>query len=119
MSLTIAAIQSGTEPKGPLPPGAFHRTLEEQLTCPKCSVTYNLIADYDESMGRFFEQESYKPILLLKKTIQRGHDHNHQLTHLETNGVVVRAIGEVMELPKPKLEEVPLDGWTYHPRHAK
>jgi len=119
MPLTIAAIQSGTDPKGPLPEGAFHRTLDEQLTCPKCSVTYNLIADYDESTGRFFEEESRRFILLLKKTIHMGHVHEHKITHFETNGVVVRAVGAPLDLPKPKPEEAPLDGWTYHPRHAK
>jgi len=117
--MTIAAIQSGTDPKGPLPPGAFHRTLDEQLTCPRCSVTYNLVADYDESTSRFFEEESRKFILLLKKTIQMGHVHEHKITHFETNGVIVRAVGAPLEIPKSKPELEPLDGWSYHPRHSK
>ena len=36
---TIAAIRSGTEPVGRLPEGAFHRTLETALCCPKCDVS--------------------------------------------------------------------------------
>ena len=116
MPLILAAIQSGTEPKGPLPPGAFHRTLDEQLICPRCSVTYNLIADYDESTGRFFEEESRKCILLLRKTIQMGHAYDHKITHFETQGVVVRAVGETFEPVKPKPDPEPIDGWSYRPR---
>jgi len=118
MPLTIAAIQSGTDPKGPLPTGAFHRTLETQLTCPKCSVTYNLVADYDESTGRFFEEESRPLVMLLKKSVMMGHGHNHKITHFETNGVVVRAVGAPLEIPKPKPEPdpEPVDGWSYRPR---
>ena len=116
MPLILAAIQSGTEPKGPLPPGAFHRTLDEQLICPRCSVTYNLIADYDESTGRFFEEESRKCILLLRKTIQMGHAYDHKITHFETQGVVVRAVGEIFEPVKPKPDPEPIDGWSYRPR---
>ena len=90
MKLTIAALRSGTDPVGPLPPAAFHRTLEEPLVCPKCHVSYNLVVDYDQSVGRFFEQESRPLIQLLKKTILIGHSHGHRITHFETAGVVVK-----------------------------
>jgi hypothetical protein len=94
MKLTIAALRSGTDPVGPLPPAAFHRTLEEPLVCPKCHVSYNLVVDYDQSVGRFFEQESRPLILLLKKTILIGHSHGHRITHFETSGVVVKRYTE-------------------------
>ena len=100
MSLTIAAIRSGTEPQGPLPPGAFHRTLEDQLACPKCEATYNLIADFDEASSRFFPESSRTLVLLLKKAIFMGHSDDHQTTHFETSGVIVRAIGQ--SVPKPR-----------------
>jgi hypothetical protein len=92
MNLTVAAIQSGSEPSEPLPPGAFHRTLETQLTCPKCDITYNLVVDYEQSTNRFFE-ESLRPLLLmLKKAVFMGHGNNHRVSHFETSGVVVRAV---------------------------
>lgn len=90
MKLVIAAIQSGTDPVGPLPPAAFHRTLEEQLICPKCHVTYNLVVDYDQSVGRFFDRESRPLLMLLKKSILLGHAYGHRITHFETAGVVVK-----------------------------
>ena len=92
MPLILAAIRSGTDPQGPLPPAAFHRTLEDQLTCPKCDATYNLVAGYAESTSRFFAESSRPLILMLKKAIFMGHANNHRITHFETSGVVVRQI---------------------------
>lgn len=106
MPLTIAAIRTGTDPQGPLPEGSFHRTLDEQIVCQKCDVTYNLVADYEQSTNKFFEEDARKLILLLKKTIFMGHAHNHRYTHLETSGVVVRSVtkdGDTLNLPaKPR-----------------
>ena len=92
MLLTLAAIRSGTDPQGPLPPGSFHRTLDEQIVCPKCDATYNLIADYDQSTSRFFPESSRRPILMLRKAIFLGHTDDHRTTHFETSGVVVQRI---------------------------
>jgi hypothetical protein len=92
MPLTIAAIRTGTDPLGPLPPGSFHRTLDEQIICHKCDATYNLVADYEQSTTKFFEDDSRRAIALLKKTISMGHVHGHKFSHFETNGVVVQAI---------------------------
>jgi hypothetical protein len=99
MTLTLAALRSGTDPQGPLPPGAFHRTLEAQLNCPKCDATYNLIADYDQSTSRFFPEASRPLILMLKKAIFMGHANNHRITHFETSGVTVR---EITTTPGPQ-----------------
>ena len=93
MPITIAAIRTGTEPAGPLPPGAFHRWLEEQLHCPKCDATYTLVTDFDSATGRLFERESDRPILMLRKAIALGHHNNHRVSHFETSGVTVREIG--------------------------
>ncbi len=101
MSLTIAAIRSGTEPQGPLPPGAFHCTLDDQLCCPKCPATYNLIADYDQAVSRFFPESSRALLLLLKKAIFMGHGDEHRVTHFETSGVVVRVIEPAIAPPPP------------------
>ncbi len=87
--MIIAAIRSGTDPVAPLPPAAFHRTLEEPIYCPKCEATYMLVVDYDWAVSRHFESESRRHITLLRKTIFRGHSHGHRITHFETNGVVV------------------------------
>ncbi|HEY0264934.1 MAG TPA: hypothetical protein VGC07_10470 [Granulicella sp.] len=91
MRVKIAAVRSGTDPVGPLPEAAFHRWLEEPLICPKCDASYNLVVDYDRSVDRHFEDESRGPIQMLKRTIARGHEYGHQVTHFETEGVVVRA----------------------------
>ena len=96
MKLKIAAVKSGTEPVGKLPSGSFPTTLEEQLGCPKCDATYNLVADWDQASGRFFEAESQPLIRLLKKAIFMGHGTDHQVTHFETEGVVVKSF----ELPR-------------------
>ena len=89
MSFVIAAIRTGHDPIGPLPQGAFHRWLDDQVICPKCSATYNLVCDYNASVGRFFEEESRRLILLLRKAIFLGHGNGHKVSHFETAGVVV------------------------------
>ena len=89
MSLVIAAILSGHDPVGKLPEAAFHRTLETQIHCPKCEATYNLVVDYEAAIGRFFEEESRRPIMMLRKAIMLGHSNGHRVVHFETAGVVV------------------------------
>jgi hypothetical protein len=97
MSLVIAAIRTGHDPVGKLPAAAFHCQLDTQLTCPKCSATYNLIVDYDASVGRHFEEESRRPIMMLRKAIMLGHGNDHRIAHFETAGVVVTGFPD----PKP------------------
>ena len=92
MNRTIAAIRSGTDPVGKLPEAAFHRWLEAPLGCPKCDVSYNLVADWEWATGRWFDEESQALIRLLKKAIQMGHGSGHRVTHLETSGVVVKSL---------------------------
>ena len=94
MSLVIAAIRSGHDPVGKLPEAAFHRWLDTPLLCPKCDVSYNLVCDYDQAIGRFFEAESRRLIMLLKKAIFMGHGDGHWVVHFETAGVVVKSFGE-------------------------
>jgi len=89
MSLVIAAIRTGHDPVGKLPDAAFHRTLETQINCPKCDATYNLVVDYNVAIGRFFEEESRRPITMLRKAIMLGHGNDHRVAHFETAGVVV------------------------------
>lgn len=89
MGLVIAAIRTGHDPVGKLPEGAFHTQMDQQLLCPKCSVTYNLVCDYAASIGRFFEDESRRPIMMLRKAIMLGHGNGHRVNHFETAGVVV------------------------------
>jgi len=89
MSLVIAAIRTGHDPVGKLPDAAFHRTLEQQINCPKCDATYNLVVDYNSAIGRFFEEESRRPIMMLRKAIMLGHGNGHRVVHFETAGVVV------------------------------
>ncbi len=89
MSLTIAAIRTGHDPVGKLPDGAFHTTLDRQLVCPKCDATYNLVVDYAASIGRFFEKDAHRLILMLQKAIHLGHGNGHRCSHFETSGVVV------------------------------
>jgi hypothetical protein len=99
MRLKIAAIRSGTDPVGKLPSGSFPKTLETQLGCPKCDVSYTLVVDYDQAMDRWFPENSPALIRLLQKAIFMGHSTDHRVTHFETEGVVVtsfavpRAIG--------------------------
>ena len=104
MNLTIAAIRSGFDPSGPLPPGAFHRTLEDQIGCPKCDVTYNVIADFEQATSRFFPESSRPLLLLLKKAIFMGHGNNHRISHFETSGVIVREI-TIVPVPEKKAAE--------------
>jgi hypothetical protein len=94
VGLAIAAIRAGTEPVGKLPEAAFHRTLEMQLGCPKCDVSYNLVVDWEWATGRFFEEESRGLIRMLKKAIFMGHGSGHRVTHYETAGVVVKSFTE-------------------------
>ena len=91
IGLTIAAIRSGTDPVGKLPEAAFHRTLETQLGCPKCDVSYNLVVDWEWATGRFFEEESRGLVRMLKKAIHMGHGAGHRVSHFETAGVVVKS----------------------------
>jgi len=102
MKLTIAAIRSGTDPVGPLPMGAFHRTLEDPIHCPKCDVTYNLVVDWDQATDRFFAEDSRQLITMLRRTILRGHDAGHRITHFETSGAVVRHYTKDDAMPEPK-----------------
>jgi hypothetical protein len=97
MGLVIAAIRTGHDPVGRLPEGAFHRQLDLQLICPKCDATYNLVVDYAQSVGRFFEEESRRPIMMLRKAIMQGHWNGHRVAHFETAGVVVTSFGEPAE----------------------
>jgi len=87
----VAAIRSGTEPVGKLPEAAFHRTLESQLGCPKCDISYNLVVDWEWASERWFEEESRAPIRMLKKAIMMGHATGHPVSHYETAGVVVKS----------------------------
>jgi hypothetical protein len=91
MKLTLAAILSGTDPVAPLPPATFHRTLEEPILCPKCDAAYNLVVDYDQATGRFFQRDSDVLIRMLRKAIMLGHGNGHRVTHFETSGVVVKS----------------------------
>jgi hypothetical protein len=99
MSLIIAAIRTGHDPIRKLPEGSFHRWLDEPLICPKCDASYNLVCDYNQSVGRFFEEESRRLIMLLKKAIFLAHGTGHRAPHLETNGVVVTSY---LPPPPPK-----------------
>lgn len=100
----LSALKSGTDPVAPLPPAAFHRTLEDPIYCPKCEATYFVIADYDWAISRHFEEESRRHLALLRKTITHGHDYNHRITHFETNGVVVTRHDKPE--PPPALEKL-------------
>lgn len=92
MKLTIAAIRSGTEPVGALPEGAFHRWLDDSINCPKCDVSYNLVAPWDEAVNKFFPETSRPLIMLLRKAVFLGHANNHRISHFETSGVVARSV---------------------------
>ena len=104
MSLVIAAILTGHDPVGKLPDAAFHRTLEQQINCPKCEATYNLVVDYEAATGRFFEEESRRPIMMLRKAIMLGHSNDHRVVHFETAGVVVTSFF----LPPQNVHEKPV-----------
>ena len=99
MSLVLAAIRTGHDPVGKLPEAAFHRWLDEQIVCPKCSATYNLVCDYNQAIGRFFERDAHRLILMLKKAVSMGHGNGHKVAHFETAGVVVTSF--VPEPPPP------------------
>ena len=102
MKLTIAAIRSGTDPVGALPMGAFHRTLEDPLHCPKCEVTYNLVVEFDQAVDRFFPENSRQLIMMLRKAVLRSHDSDHRVTHFETSGAIVRSFTKAEPLPELK-----------------
>ncbi|MDE1155586.1 MAG: hypothetical protein PW735_07610 [Acidobacteriaceae bacterium] len=85
----LVALQPGTDPIAPLPPAAFHRTLEEPIYCPKCEATYYLLADYDWVISRHFEDESRRHKAMLKKSIFLEHTLGHPTLHLESNGVII------------------------------
>jgi hypothetical protein len=85
----MAAIRSGTDPAGPLPTASFHRWLEDPIYCPKCNVSYQLVADYDWAVTRYFQDESRRYLAVLRKAIFQGHGDGHRITHFETNGVAV------------------------------
>ena len=91
MGLVIAAVRTGSDPVGRLPEAAFHTTLEEQLLCPKCDAAYNVICDYEASVGRHFARESHRLLLMMRKAIMLGHGNGHRVSHFETAGVVVRS----------------------------
>ena len=102
MPLILAAIRTGTDPVAKLPEAAFHHWLEEQLTCPKCDATYNLVCDYNAWTGRFFAEESRRPIMMLRKAIFLAHGSGHRVSHFETNGVVVTSHTAAPPPPEPK-----------------
>jgi hypothetical protein len=92
MNLRIAAIRSGSDPVRKLIGRSFHRVLENQLICPKCDATYNLMVDYDQSNDRWFAEDSRPLIKLLAKAIFMGHSTDHRITHFETEGVIVESL---------------------------
>ena len=92
MSLRIAAIRSGTDPVRKLSGGSFPRSLEQQLICPKCDATYNLVVDWDQSATRWLAEDSRPLIRLLAKAIFMGHGTSHRVSHFETAGVVVESV---------------------------
>ena len=103
MNLRIAAIRSGSDPVRKLIGRSFHRVLENQLICPKCDATYNLMVDYDQSNDRWFAEDSRPLIKLLAKAIFMGHSTDHRITHFETEGVIVESI----ILPQPVTTQTP------------
>ena len=90
MKLKIAAIRSGADPQGPLP--GMPRWLPEPLVCPRCEVTYNLVADWDDAHGRFFEQEAAPLIQRLRTAVVLGHASRHKAAHFETTGSGVTVV---------------------------
>ncbi|HEY6375201.1 MAG TPA: hypothetical protein VIX90_06720 [Edaphobacter sp.] len=92
MNLRIAAIRSGSDPVRKLTGGSFHRALETPLICPKCDASYNLMVDYDQSIDRWFPEDSRPLIKLLAKAIFMGHSTDHRITHFETEGVIVESL---------------------------
>lgn len=90
--LWLAAILSGTDPVRKLPDAAFHRQLDQTVSCPKCHIVYNLIADWDHSIDRWFNDESRPLIRMLAKAVQLGHFNNHRVTHFQTRGVRVEGV---------------------------
>ncbi len=91
-NLRIAAIRSGTEPLRKLPIHSFEKWLDTPLLCPRCGMTYNLVADWDEATDRWFPEASRPLIRLLSKAIHMGHGTGHRISHFETAGVVVESV---------------------------
>jgi hypothetical protein len=91
LNRTIAAIRSGTDPVGKLPEAAFHRWLETPLDCPKCDVSYGVVADFEWATARRFDDESRGMVRLLQKAIQMGHVSGHRVSHFETSGTIVKS----------------------------
>jgi len=87
--VTVAAVRMGCEAVGKLPEAAFHCQLDQQIVCPKCDAVYNLVVGFDDSVSRHFEEESRRPILMLKKAVMMGHADGHKVAHFESAGVVV------------------------------
>lgn len=102
----LVALQTGTDPLAPLPPAAFHRTLEDPIYCPKCQATYYLLADYDWVTSRHFEEESRRYIAMLKKAIFLEHTTDHRTPHFETNGVVITRHTPPRPEPIPELAKL-------------
>lgn len=103
MKLVIAALRTGHDPIGKLPEAGFHTLLDQQILCPKCSATYNLICDYEASIGRHFEEESRRAIMLLRKAVMIGHYDGHRVSHFESAGVVVtRFLSQGAEAIQPR-----------------
>jgi hypothetical protein len=99
MPLILAAIKSGTDPAGPLPPAAFHRWLEDPIYCPKCEATYTLVVAYDHAISRHFAADSRRHLTMLRKAVTQGHATGHRITHFETNGVAVQSIVKPSPIP--------------------
>jgi uncharacterized C2H2 Zn-finger protein len=90
MHIVLAAIRSGTDPAAPLPLAAFHRWLEEPIYCPKCDAAYLVVADYAQTVNKFFAQDTRRHLSMLRKAVFQGHGAGHRISHFETNGVIVQ-----------------------------
>jgi hypothetical protein len=89
MKLKLAAIRSGADPQSPLP--AMPRWLPEPLACPRCDVTYNLVADWDQAHDRFFDSEAAPLIQRLRTAVTLGHSKGHRAAQFETTGSGITA----------------------------
>ncbi len=118
MSLTIAAIRSGTEPVGELPPGSFHRWLDDAILCPKCDAAYNLVVAWDQAASRFFAEESRSLITKLRKAVFMGHGDGHRVSHFETSGVVVKSMTAAKSAAVATHAAVSLERGRVHPSAA-
>ena len=119
MPLILAAVRTGHDPVAKLPEASFHTQLDQQIVCPKCDAAYNLIVDYNLSVGRFFAEESRPLIMKLRKAVFQGHGDGHRTIHFETNGVAVishRADATPAAQPRtpPDLLRMPLGSRSIH-----